>query len=162
MNSVRIVCSVSHIPALQMYIVVTIYQAQNLLQQTSLSGGAYTHTHTHMHARPHAHTHTCTHDRTHAHTHTHTHTHTSARAFTRRHSIVTTQDLIYTTTSTDNKETLEADEDSSAEWKTRQVCRLGKRNVWRFDLKESERVSVGEDSSVRSVSLYVHRHHRDC
>ena len=52
-NSVRIVCSVSHIPALQMYIVVTI--------------------------------------------------------------------------STDNKETIEAEEDSSAEWKTRQVCRLGKK-----------------------------------
>ena len=61
-------------------------------------------------------------------------THTQAPTYT---SMLITQNLISTQLKSGSKQQLEMDEDSSMEQKTWLVYSLGKRNVLRFDLKES-------------------------
>ena len=62
---------------------------------------------------------------THARTHARTHTHTQASAHASISSIQ------------DNKQGLQAEDDSSSERKTWQIYCFGNRNLLRFDLKES-------------------------
>ena len=64
----------------------------------------------------------------------HVYTHTKAPTYT---SMLTTQNLISTQLKSGSKQQLEMDEDSSMEQKTWLVYSFGKRNVLRFDLKES-------------------------